>query len=588
MNILIVEDDRIQAYKLKIDLHELGLTNIDIAHTCKDALKHFRAKDYDLIFCDISLPDEDGIYFIEKISFKSRKLHLVLLSYADSKVLNLIEKVANVLDFKKTTRIDKPYSLSDLQMVTCSKDVSTRPKVEQIVSYHFTESEIVDAINAGEFTVYFQPQVSISCGKIESVEALTRWRHKELGLLNAGAFIDSVVTDRALFLLFEHALEQSLEQLTQLSHSVGLSINVTYKDIQSPNFYSVIVDQCSRYQLPYERMTLELTESHLYLASKQALVTLARLKLLGIRLSIDDLGSGYSSLVKLTQIPFDEIKIDKAFINGICQNYQKTTIVQLLVNLAKQLDLRCIAEGVEDQETLEFVRTLGVDVSQGYYTGKPVNLRELERNLSVRSDPLEQQSVDCLVIDDHTIVTAALEQALQQCNFISSVSSCSTIKQAIRKLSTRDYNLLLVDIKLGDESGFTIIDHLNKIGYDGGYIFMSGGTNPTYPYLSREKGALGYLDKALEVGDFIQELSRMVSSKGSAYSGNNLKKVTSNPMSLLSKREFEVLHLLVQGVSNKMIASQLDLSEKTVSTYKSRLLDKLDCKSILDVSRNFF
>ncbi|WP_234495335.1 EAL domain-containing protein [Vibrio maritimus] len=586
MNILIVEDDRIQAYRLKMDLYELGQVNITIAHSCNEALLAFKKLDFDLVFCDISLPDKDGIYFIEQISFKARKVHLVLLSLAENRVLSLIEKVAHVLDFKKTSRIDKPYKLSQLKTLLLDSSGIRKTSINNQTNYYFSESEVISAISRNEVDVHFQPQVDIATGTTKSVEALARWQHNDFGLLSAGAFIDSLTSDQALFLLFENTVKKSIEGIVSLSDVISLSVNVTHRDIQSVDFYNLIVTHCTDSQFPYERLTLELTESHMHLVSKQALVTLARLKLLGVRLSIDDLGSGYSSLIKLTQIPFDEIKIDKSFINGVCHDFQKTAIVQLLVNLAKQLNLTCIAEGVEDKETLEFTKTLGIDLSQGYFTGEPLSHVELKKRLSRETQSLHKVgNIDCLIIDDHTIVTAALKQAIKQCNFIRSVSSCVSINQAITKLSSHKYNLLLVDIKLGNESGFTIIEHLDSINYKGSYVFMSGGTNPTYPFLSREKGALGYLDKAMEVNEFIQELYRIVSREDTSSS---MQAYTSSPISQLSKREFEVLDLLVQGMSNKTIANRLNLSEKTVSTYKSRLLEKLNCKSIIDVSRDYF
>ncbi|WEM43696.1 EAL domain-containing protein [Photobacterium sp. DA100] len=592
MKVLIVEDDHIQASQLKLDLLNLGVERILIASNCLSAFELCEAHRFNIIFCDIQLPDHDGIYLLNKIAERARKAHIVIISAGNGRILSLVEKISKLLAFKQVSRIDKPYTISQLNSVlelSSKKSQQSKSVLTDNKLYEFTEREILEAIDNQKIFVHYQAQVNINSGEIVGLEALARLDHPDYGVVSANQFVHILNQSESYIRLFKIIFEKSLIAVQSLPESIQLSINITSRDIQWSGLFDEITERCARHNFSLNRLTLELTESHLYQADVPALLALSRLKLLGVKLSIDDLGSGYSSLFKLTQIPFDEIKIDKNFIQGVEEDFQKSTIVQLLFNLAQQMNLTCIAEGVETKETLHYLQSIGISICQGFLISKPLPINEITNIFPKQFISASPEPIHCLVVDDHPIIGAALCQSFQLHNQVHSVASVKSIMQALNYIRDIPCNLLLIDINLRGESGFELIRQAKEKGFQGKVIFMSSGDKANYSFLSIEKGGIGFIDKGVDVDCLVQQVIHLAT--GHAQQDINFcspSNKTVNSMQLLSKREHEVLDKLMSGHSNKSIANELLLSEKTISTYKSRIFDKLGVKSLIEISKTYF
>lgn len=235
--------------------------------------------------------------------------------------------------------------------------------------------ELPRAINEGELCVHYQPKIDLHSNTVIGVEALVRWNHPDHGMVPPDEFIELAEVSGLVRELTRQVLETSVEQLCawddegiHLTAAVNLSVR-NFSDADLPIF----VEQClERFEIEPTRLTLEITESEVMDDVVLALSVLERLNSLGVHSSIDDFGTGYSSLAYLRQLPIDEIKIDRSFVGTMAVNQNDTVIVRSIIELGHNLDLDVVAEGVEDEWTLESLRNMGCDQAQGYYFSKPV------------------------------------------------------------------------------------------------------------------------------------------------------------------------------------------------------------------------
>ena len=240
--------------------------------------------------------------------------------------------------------------------------------------------ELPRAINEGELCVHYQPKIDLRSSSVIGVEALVRWNHPEHGMVAPDEFIELAEVSGLVKELTRQVLEQSIAQLRawddqgiHLTVAVNLSVR-NFTDADLP----IWVEQClERGEIEPGRLMLEITESEVMDDVVLALGVLGRLSALGVRSSIDDFGTGYSSLSYLRQLPIDEIKIDRSFVGTMAVNQSDTVIVRSIIELGHNLDLDVVAEGVEDEWTLDSLRSLGCDQAQGYYFSRPVPPEEI-------------------------------------------------------------------------------------------------------------------------------------------------------------------------------------------------------------------
>lgn len=236
------------------------------------------------------------------------------------------------------------------------------------------ESDLQHALDQSEFEVYYQPIVNVPAGRIHSFEALVRWRHPRLGLLEPASFIDVAEDTGTIEKLGSWVLETACTQAQQWrsdGFDIGISVNVSIRQFRGDIFGNV-EQALHRTHLPPQSLELELTETVLLTDRHSVSRTLGDLKHLGVRLAIDDFGTGYSSLAYLRTFPLDGLKIDRSFVSDITTKPYDQAIANTIILLGHSLGVRVIAEGVEDQEQAAVLRRLGCDAMQGYFFGKPV------------------------------------------------------------------------------------------------------------------------------------------------------------------------------------------------------------------------
>ncbi|ABU74062.1 MULTISPECIES: EAL domain-containing response regulator [Vibrio] len=377
MNVLIVEDDRLQATNLKILLNRLFEGTITVVHRGSEVATVCEAQPIDVMFCDIDLPDINGVNLLSTLAESSRPKGVVILSAMTQDVLEITYNMCLSAGYGFVRALTKP--ISNQQLTQIFGEFKQYLSQEQFVSLPvlMNDDEIDTAFNEGRFINYYQPQYSTSDNQLIGVEALVRCRHPEHGIIAPAQFITEIQVRNELDKLFWIVLENALQDMSALKVDINLSVNMNQKTLKQPMSERLFA-LCEQYQIAPERITLELTEDEVYDCSVTSLANLANLRLRGVGLAIDDFGTGYSSLSQLATLPYTELKIDRQFIKDALTNFKSQQLTISSLHLAKSLGLKSVAEGVEDNETLAYLRELGVELYQGFVRCRPIPFEQLE------------------------------------------------------------------------------------------------------------------------------------------------------------------------------------------------------------------
>jgi len=240
------------------------------------------------------------------------------------------------------------------------------------------------ALERGELELHYQPKLDLHRNQVTSVECLVRWRHPTLGPLTPDLFMPLAESTGLIDLVTQSVLAMALRQCRAWLDArtpVNVAVNLSARNLLNPDLPAEITGALAAAGVPADRLILEITESSVMGDPARAIPILEELAGLGITLSLDDFGTGYSSLSYLQKLPVKEVKIDRSFVVGLVQPSRERTsriLVEAIIGLGASLGLRVVAEGVEDAETLELLRSLGCDVIQGYFTGRPVPAADLD------------------------------------------------------------------------------------------------------------------------------------------------------------------------------------------------------------------
>jgi len=246
-------------------------------------------------------------------------------------------------------------------------------------------SQLDDAIEKGEVWVAYQPKLDLGTGQVIGVEALARWTHPEKGPISPTEFIGAAEQHDRIERLTDYILDQAVSAAASAlrqGRSLSLAVNLSARLLHDTNLPRRVSDCLARHGLPPSQLTLELTETAALAGSGQDIEMLGRLRDLGIKISIDDYGTGLSTLDYLKKVPASEIKIDQSFIKSLRDHRSDRVMVQSTIALAHSLGRIVVAEGVEDRETLDLLTAMGCDVAQGFIIGRPTSLRSIIKRMN--------------------------------------------------------------------------------------------------------------------------------------------------------------------------------------------------------------
>jgi diguanylate cyclase (GGDEF)-like protein len=257
----------------------------------------------------------------------------------------------------------------------------TQEMHEDIIRYHQLETDLGKALQRSEFTLVYQPQIGLEDGRVHGLEALLRWEHPERGLVMPAEFITVAEESGHIVPIGLWVLERVCRQIRDW-HSAGepvlrVAVNVAPANFEQPDFHRQVKAKLARYEIDPGLIELEVTEGTLMENTERVIESLHKLKSTGVRLSVDDFGTGHSCLNYLRQFPLDVLKIDRSFVMDLGTDEHGTAICGLVLSIARSLNLEVVAEGVENKTQLEFLKRHHCEYVQGQYFSMPVPPNEL-------------------------------------------------------------------------------------------------------------------------------------------------------------------------------------------------------------------
>lgn len=331
-----------------------------------------------VIVLDLNMPGTDGIELLRFLAGLQARPAIFLISGEDTRVISTTTKLGRELGLNMAGELHKPVEMRALRGALAEHYQEDRK---------ITKSDLAEALESDQLFVGYQPKLDLQSGHVIGAEALVRWRHPRLGTVLPDEFIPLAEQSGLVAPLTHKVLELVLEDSAgwkrkwqRLSFAVNLSPRLL-TDLALPDR---VIETLGAHDFDPSRLILEVTESGAMEDPIPSMDILARLRLKGVRLSIDDFGTGSSSLVQLYRLPYSEVKIDKSFCIEMTSDDEAATIVRSTINLAHSMGLKVVAEGIEDQETMDSLKELGCDFGQGYHIARPVEAAQFEEWLKQR------------------------------------------------------------------------------------------------------------------------------------------------------------------------------------------------------------
>jgi EAL domain-containing protein (putative c-di-GMP-specific phosphodiesterase class I)/ActR/RegA family two-component response regulator len=326
----------------------------------------------DVIIMDLMMPGIDGVELLRTLSDKAKNAQLCLVSGSDSRVLNGARRLGSAHGLNVVAALEKPLTVPTLDafFISAAKDLKKKDDGEDRGL----------AIANGEFSLYYQPVVDLATCEIKGLEALVRWNHPDKGILMPDAFIREMSNEGLMNALTEFVIRTAVKQVSTLYHAgerLTMAMNVTASTLLDLSLPDQISNVCKQHKLPPEMLILEVTESEAMRDVTRTMDVLLRLRLRNIGVSIDDFGTGHSSLRELQRMPFSELKIDKSFVTNTPTDNDQTVIAKSIIDLGHSIGLKIIAEGIETQEAWNIMHDKGCDFAQGYFVARPMPAQDL-------------------------------------------------------------------------------------------------------------------------------------------------------------------------------------------------------------------
>ena len=361
--LLIIDDDAAIRRTMTVIAESSGFAvkATDDPEVFKELLAAWRPS---LVILDLQMPQRDGIQLLGDLGALRCEAQLLLATGADSRILDAATRLGREVGLKMAGTLRKPFELATVRGLLDRFRVLPAPSQE----------ELAEAIEGDRLFLEYQPKLDCGRGRITGVEALVRWQHPSRGRLAPDLFIPLAERSDLISPLSNWVFARALNQ-TAAWHGAGIpidvAINVSARDLDDPDLPDRLAGHCSRLALDPDSVILEITESSAMNHPVRTLEVLTRLRVKGFRLSMDDFGTAYSSLVQLQRLPFSELKIDRSFVTNLTLDESCRVIARIVVDLAHNLGLKSVAEGVESEETLRALQAMGCDSAQGYHLGRP-------------------------------------------------------------------------------------------------------------------------------------------------------------------------------------------------------------------------
>jgi EAL domain-containing protein (putative c-di-GMP-specific phosphodiesterase class I)/ActR/RegA family two-component response regulator len=376
--ILLVDDDRFMLKILGRMLERLGYADTVACDSGQRALEQLvgLSAAEDLIFLDVKMPGMDGVEFIRRLVEHRYRGHVVLISAENDRILESVERLIEIHKLRGLGRLRKPVGLEELKRVMGR----LRPEPAPMAQPHpdrpiLVAEQLRTAIAQGELVNHYQPQVCLATRQIFGVETLVRWQQPNGPLIYPDQFLPLAESSDQLTDITQSVLATAMKHAKawrQAGESFNVAVNVSMRDLAALDFPDKAAGLAHAVGVDPTAITLEVTEGQVMSRLSTVLEVLTRLRLKRFRMSIDDFGTGHSSLAQLRDLPFDELKIDRGFVHGASSNDTRRAICSASLRMAQQLKMQVVAEGIEEPADWELLVAMGCDVGQGYLVSRPM------------------------------------------------------------------------------------------------------------------------------------------------------------------------------------------------------------------------
>ncbi len=379
---LVIEDDQRLGQIVQKALRLSGFSEVRLVRRCGNAvalLDSLPADELDLIVTDLVLPDGDGFLILSYLCEMAYQGKVILMSGNDPRLLDTAATQADFSGLEVLGTLKKPFSLHRLHDMS-SLVSGEAPRGLARSDFQFQLADFEMALEAGDIRARFHPIVDASTAQMTGIEALARWEHPRHGLISPAQFMPQVESSPLSDTFLLEMLRQVLvaqQRLAELGYGVNAAVNVGSGQLTSLSLTNRFIELARKFNVAPDTVVLEITETQGFGEPRAAIETLNRLRLQGFRLSVDDYGTGFSSLERLRTLPFTELKVDRQFVAGAASSGELTAILRHCVELARQFNMATVAEGIETYDDWQLVRSLGFADAQGFFFSQPLELEAL-------------------------------------------------------------------------------------------------------------------------------------------------------------------------------------------------------------------
>lgn len=367
----MLDDDPLVGSTLGMIAEDAGYA-VTVTSRFDDFWDVVRSREPSHVTVDLSMPDVDGVEVLHRLAEARYPGVVIISSGLDRRVLEAARLSGSEHGLNLAGILPKPFRPADLHALLASGPAgpARRPGPAPTPD----APALRRALDEGLVTVAYQPKIRVADGAVTGFEALARWDDPRLGPVRPDVFVRIAEREGLIDALTRHVFGRALGRLASVDPdgATHVSLNLSALSLDSADILATLDELCRTHGLPPERVALELTETAAYEDEVLALDVLTRLRIKGYGLSIDDFGTGHSTLVQLSRQPFGELKIDKRFVQTLGGSREARTIVRAMVSLAHGLGLTATAEGVEDADALAYLAEVGCDHAQGYHLARPM------------------------------------------------------------------------------------------------------------------------------------------------------------------------------------------------------------------------
>ncbi len=382
LKVLIIDDQSHVRNWVRTVLKNAGVTDVTEASNGGEAMAAVTQPGawFDLVLCDLRMPERDGIETIRAFAALGLESAFAIMSVEEERVIETAGMLAEVQGLRVLGTVAKPLTPEKLDVLFAKMRDVAPPRAED--AKMAPEADLTNAFIRQELQLVYQPKIWMRTGKFAGVESLVRWKHPALGLFQPNSFVPLMEgSDDLSASLTDFSLRESIALVgrwREADRELRIAVNVSARAFDRLDLPERANAMCLEHKVEPEFITLELTETYVARDAVRLIDVATRLRLKGFSLSIDDFGTGQSGLSKLQKLPFNELKIDRQFVNGCSQSTTQRSVVEASLALARSLKMTSVAEGVQHRPDWDLLNQLGCDVMQGYFIARPMSEEGLE------------------------------------------------------------------------------------------------------------------------------------------------------------------------------------------------------------------